>query len=354
MKKKDYEALCGRAYTESDIEKVFIVIGKYHNGKIRARTIEILGIDMPTALRMVEKNGIKIYQEKKLSTEKFANNEVMELIELVVKDQNELARYRLFDLFGAVFYKAFRKQGNLEPGETKNDKYWNYMAECMLVLDRCIYYYWRLYETGALKVKEGYDKPVDFSYILKLKLKEVPRTISKESNIIDFHQAIAKKIKELRRFLSLYKQENGGKEPSLQEIADALHLRRLSTAKKYLDDLHKTVISGDDTVRAYNSSYNDNGSETTVFDIIEDITNIALDSDENLDRIHIREMIKRLGKVKAAIVILKYGFNCDAHTDDEVAAILKLRKERYDRLLDSALDQLKIDLRDISAKTTMF
>ena len=79
MKKKDYEALCGRAYTESDIEKVFIVIGKYHNGKIRARTIEILGIDMPTALRMVEKNGIKIYQEKKLSTEKFANNEVMEL-----------------------------------------------------------------------------------------------------------------------------------------------------------------------------------------------------------------------------------------------------------------------------------
>ena len=354
MKKKDYEALCGRAYTESDIEKVFIVIGKYHNGKIRARTIEILGIDMPTALRMAEKNGIKIYQEKKLSTEKFANNEVMELIELVVKDQNELARYRLFDLFGAVFYKAFRKQGNLEPGETKNDKYWNYMAECMVVLDRCIDYFWRLYEAGCIKAKDGYRKPIDFSYMLRKKLKAVPRTISRESNIINFTEAVDRKVNKLRSFIIEYKQENGGKEPTLQEIADALHVKKLSTAQRYLDDVNKIAISGDAAVRGHNSSYTDSADETTVFDIIEDITNIALDSDENLDRIHIREMIKRLGKVKAAIVILKYGFNCDAHTDDEVAAILKLRKERYDRLLDSALDQLKIDLRDISAKTTMF
>ena len=242
MKASNYAAKCSHSNYESDIEQVFIIIGKYHNGKIRARTAETMGVNMATALSIAEKNGMEIYYEKKLKTEKFTNDEVMELIKLVIKEHNEYARYRLYDLFGAVFYKFFSKHGNLEPRETKNDRYWNFMAESMIVLNQSINYYWDLYEKGRFKAGKGYQKPVEFSFILRKKLREVPRTIVKETKTIRFGDGVDKNINNLRDFLRKYEQENGDRQPTFQELAEVLHVKKPKVVQQYINDLHKKNI----------------------------------------------------------------------------------------------------------------
>ena len=69
MKKKENKAVCCPEYRESDLEQVFIIIGKYHNGKIRKKTIETLGVDMSVAQKIAEKNGLELHYQNKLSTE---------------------------------------------------------------------------------------------------------------------------------------------------------------------------------------------------------------------------------------------------------------------------------------------
>lgn len=331
------------------LKAVLSIIAKYHENTVRNATLNDLNVlcTDPQVKEICNDLNLEIISPKKLTTESFVDDEIQEYLPLIIEDNNFVARLRLASLLRPLFYKSWSSHKNVNPQETKEDVYWEYMAECTLILDEYIDYYWGLKQSGAFTAKDGYDKPVDFTYILKLKLNNAARTLAKESSSITYGDGITKKVAATAKFLEKYAYEHNGQMPTNREIADHLKIKDEAVVNGYLEALNLTVVSGDSVVN--NDSSDD--ANTTIFDTIEDSSNGDY-VDTHRDEIVAGE-VDKLDEIKSKIIKLKFGIGCDEMSDISIRRALNIKKRKYEELLSSAMSELSVMLADYKCDYAM-
>ena len=329
----------GKKYLVRDIEKVFKIIRKYHGVILDPLSIAAMNLTLHDALMIAERLGMKIRSDSVRKTQRFTDDEVQELLPLIMLEQNMIAKLRLTELCMPLFVKSWQRHKHIDSGESMDDRYNQYISVCYLILTDYIPEYWAKKQAGSYSAKPGYKKPVDFTFVLRIRLRDAARTIEDYKKPISLGEGRARRADEVRSFIKRYEAENGGAFPSVEEIGKACRIKKPQTVRYYLDYLNIKVISGNDEERSYYSTNEDDTAET-VYDHIEDVM-ANFDSGERFDQMVIRETVRRLGRVKSTIVFLRYGIQCDAHTDAETRELLGLSKKEYDKLLASALEELK-------------
>ena len=345
MKKKIIYTNNGIAFPLKHLLSILKVIRKYH-GHIVPRSA-LRALEVPDCYSNLAATilGMTIAEDGELHTQFFGNEEVICYLIMYKKGSNLLAIKRLHNLCGAIIYRSWQAHKHLLPQESVEENYDIYVNESTCVLFETVEYVFGLIQKGRYRAKAGYKQPTPFSYFLILRLQEVPRKILGDNQIIQIGYGTMKRVFEVMAYMHAYVLDNCGTLPTDEEIAEALHIKRLSTVKTYLDIINRTFVSGDETI---NSSHFGSQNETggSIFDIVEDIS-ARFDTGDQLDRIAINEVVRRLGKVQTTIVVMRYGMmGYKVHTDDEIRRVLQIKKKTYNRLLTEAMKALENKLED--------
>ena len=218
------------------------------------------------------------------------------------------------------------------------------MAECTCVLYETVDYFYNRIQEGKYKAIKGHSQPAPFSYFLKLRLQEVPRRLAKENQSISLPEGIARIVHRIQNFIENYEKENSGNSPNADLIAKTFGIE-YEKAKEYLEIVNRTVISGDEPMKASQSAeYRETGE--SVFEIAEDIR-ARFDSGDQFDQLVVDYAVQRLGTVRSIIIAMKYGMlGFKVHTDKEIVRTLKIPKKTFDRLLSETLKELEGKLED--------
>ena len=334
----------GKDYPIKHIEQVLKIMRKHDGLIIDPQTVEMMNLTISDVVPIADKLGMKIRAAPIRTTRLFCEAEIQDLLPLIMEGNNRIAWLRLAELCMPLFVRSWQDNKNLDYLESQNDRYWQYLSVCYIILDDYLRNYWKKKQEGGYTPKPGYTKPVAFTVVLRKRLLDAARIIRRYSNVISIGEGMQRRADEVKRFIRKYEEENDGAFPSIDEIGDACHIVKPKVVQSYLNYLNIRIISGNDIEKSYHSN---NGSDTLeqVFSFVEDTT-ANFSSGERFDQFAIRETVRRLGKVRCCIIFLRFGIQCDVHTDAEIRDMLGLSKKEYNKLLNSAMEELKENLSD--------
>ena len=201
---------------------------------------------------------------------------------------------------------------------------------------------------GLMRAAEKYDGEKGFrfsTYATYWIRQSISRALAEQSRTIRIPTNMVELLTKIKRFTNESILANG-KEPSDQEIADALNvsIEKIQT----LNDISQSIMSLDTPV--------DDDGETSVGDLIEDMSlddpmkNLIKESNKKI----VEEILDTLSERESSILKMRFGINISKPmTLEEIGEHYKLTKERIRQLESKALKKLRNPLRANLLKEVM-